>query len=567
MIITKLYSSDDGFFDPIEFNEGFNIILGERSEGSEKRNGVGKSISIEFINFGLLKDFNQSRLKYLPKKIIEESSPIFLDLEVYGKRVTIKRELKNSDVVVIYDGIRCLTLNIDDARKYLLSKLQFKNRNLFGSFRSMVNPLTRDERCEFKSIPGYFDTNLKIPFDYKPHFFFLGLDNEPLSTAMLLKQEINSETQSKRKTTNQVETLLGTKIKEAKSEYNKLKEERDVLQNIVEQGDCKAFDIFDEESQAIDQELRKIRIKLASLRVKVEQAKKIINDEMVDTDSIRVLYEKIKSGLGDSVVRNIDEVLEFKRKVNSYTNNIANKKVDSFNKEILSLKTRRDFLISERDRFSICHNSKDHEYDFKEVVGKLAIKNELVSELNGCLKRIEEIETSIKKKKIDLDSEKLNIEILVNEYYYIVDSFESFLLKMHNYIFDDYSASFNITVNNRSEIVEFDLRIKEDGGHSNERAKVFMYDFSLLMHNIEYSNHLGFLIHDNIFDNDNDTLQKSLNFIEKTLNYEGVGRQYILTLNSDKLIGLNLDFDIDDCIKASFTKDSKFLKRDYKEIK
>lgn len=81
MIITKLYSSDDSFFEPIPFENGFNLILGERSEGSEKRNGVGKSISIEFINFCLLKDIDKSRLKFLPKSIVEKSSPIFLDVE------------------------------------------------------------------------------------------------------------------------------------------------------------------------------------------------------------------------------------------------------------------------------------------------------------------------------------------------------------------------------------------------------------------------------------------------------------------------------------------------------
>ncbi|OLQ88723.1 hypothetical protein BIY21_16025 [Vibrio ponticus] len=86
MIIKKLYSSDDSFFDPILFENGFNLIIGERSSGSEKRNGVGKSIAIEFINFCLLKDVDKSRLKYLPKDIVYTSYPIFLDVEIDGRR-------------------------------------------------------------------------------------------------------------------------------------------------------------------------------------------------------------------------------------------------------------------------------------------------------------------------------------------------------------------------------------------------------------------------------------------------------------------------------------------------
>lgn len=93
----------------------------------------------------------------------------------------------------------------------------------------MVNPITRDERCEFKSIPSYSDTNLNVPIDYTSHFFYLGLDNEPLNNAMQIKSDINAEDVLKRRVKSQVETLLGKSIKESKVEYNKLKEECDNL--------------------------------------------------------------------------------------------------------------------------------------------------------------------------------------------------------------------------------------------------------------------------------------------------------------------------------------------------
>lgn len=166
-----------------------------------------------------------------------------------------------------------------------------------------------------------------------------------------------------------------------------------------------------------------------------------------------------------------------------------------------------------------------------------------------------------------MDREKLDIEVSLKESKDVLDSFENKILKAHFAIFDDYSSSFKVNVNNRKEIVDFELRIKEDGSHSNERAKVFIYDFSLLTHDHELSNHLGFLIHDNIFDNDNDTLEKSLNYIYDSLLGVNNDSQYILTLNSDKLSGLDLDFFIDSYVRASFTKEDKFLQQDYKEDK
>ena len=89
-----------------------------------------------------------------------------------------------------------------------------------------MHPLSRDERCEFKSIPNYSDTNIKVPVDYKNHMFYLGLDNESLHSAMLINESINSDKLLKRKVQQQVETLSGESISESRVELNKLNKEK-----------------------------------------------------------------------------------------------------------------------------------------------------------------------------------------------------------------------------------------------------------------------------------------------------------------------------------------------------
>ena len=46
-------SSEPECFDPIEFHTGVNLILGERSDGTDpqgrKLNGVGKSVCVDFF--------------------------------------------------------------------------------------------------------------------------------------------------------------------------------------------------------------------------------------------------------------------------------------------------------------------------------------------------------------------------------------------------------------------------------------------------------------------------------------------------------------------------------------
>jgi len=562
MIIHKLYSLGDILFEPINFEVGFNLILGDKSDGSLKRNGVGKTISIEFLNFMLLNDLDKSRLNKIPEEIYNTCSTVFLDVEISNNFLTIQRDLKNpSDIIIIDEGVNYL-LNISDARKFLLSKFKFKTPNVYCTFRDLIHPLSRDERCEFKSIPNYSDTNIKVPVDYKSHMFYLGIDNDSLYSAMHIKENINIDNSLKRKVQQQVETISGKSIDESRIELNKLGEEKNELNSLINNQDYSVFDRLDETFNDVNVELKSIRSEISSKNIKIKQAKSLISNQSLDVDAVKIIYSKVRESLASEVTRSINEVLEFKNKIESYTNNIVVSKISNIKSEVKTLEERRAHLLIERDSYS----SKDFdiEYDMNEAVGRQAVLDKLITELELYLSRVDKLDRSIKEQKIEFDQEKLNIELQLQEYSEVIKSFESKVLTIHKSLFDDYSASFTISVNNRKEVVSFDMRIKEDGGHSNERGKVFIYDFALLLHDNLYSNHLGFLIHDNIFDNDNDTLQKSLNFIEEKL--QGVeDKQYILTLNSDKLVNLHLDFNIYDYERATFTKANKFLKSTYKE--
>ncbi len=564
MIIRKLYSENDTLFKPIKFHTGFNVILGDKSEeGSLKRNGVGKTISIEFLNFMLLNDLDKSRLNKIPKEIYKKSSVILLDIEISDMLLTIKRDLKNpTDIVIIDDGFNH-ELNIVDARKYLLSKFKFKTQNLYCTFRNLVQPLCRDERCEFKSIPDYSDTKNNVPVDYKSHMFYLGLDNASLYSAMHLKEVINTEKKVKTKIQQQVELLSGKSIKESRVELNLLNKEKSELDELIKSQNYSVFDKLDDKFQDINLELKEIRTKTSLCRVKIKQAQSLIVSKSVDVETVRAIYSKIRKSLATEITRHIDEVIDFKKKIESYTTNIVLRKVSDIQSEIESLEERRDFLLIERDKYK--SEDCDVEYDINEAIGNLAILDKLITDIERHLNRVDELDKLIKRKKIELDEDKLNIELQLQEQVNLIKSFEKKALTIHESLFDDYSASFGISVNARKEVISFDMRIKEDGGHSNERAKVFIYDFSLLLHEEMHSNHLGFLIHDNIFDNDNDTLQKALNYIESTL--LGVkNKQYILTLNSDKLDNLELNFDIKTYRRAKFTKTDKFLGDTYEEL-
>ena len=90
----KLYSSPS-VFEPILFEMGVNLILGEKADentsSNRKTNGVGKSMSIEFINFCLLKGKTDSRVMKIPNDILPNDTQIILDLEINKKPISIIR--------------------------------------------------------------------------------------------------------------------------------------------------------------------------------------------------------------------------------------------------------------------------------------------------------------------------------------------------------------------------------------------------------------------------------------------------------------------------------------------
>ena len=98
--------------------------------------------------------------------------------------------------------------------------------------------------------------------------------------------------------------------------------------------------------------------------------------------------------------------------------------------------------------------------------------------------------------------------------------------------------------------------------------KVFIYDLALLLNANTSVRHPNFLVHDNLFEDD-DSVEKSLNYIDSLIKKNSNSFQYIITINRDLIVPIEskLNFEIDNFKIATFTKDNRFLKTKYSETK
>lgn len=567
--INKLYSEPSSF-EPIEFKRGINLILGEKDESSNKTNGVGKSLLIEFINFSLMKDYSRSRLSKIPSKDFPTDTYVCLDFTINKDHIITKRSIVAENTPTLFlNGVRKDFTSVEDVNQFL-TLLLFKDikSQPHPTFRNILGPLIRDERSEFKSIIDCYDTKARIPPDYTPHLFLFGISINLYRDIKEINKSISELSIAKRKIKTDIEAISGKKISNARSEVNDLdyqvkiiKQEMDLLE-----GD-KTFDFIRDEIANYEDSLDNLRNKKAILKSELNKIQALIGDNYVDENEVIELYNRLKAGLGDSIGKELSDVLGFKKKIDNFQRILIDSRKDSILSDIEKIESSiNDLSLKLNSKTSIIKQN-GHLRNIKSLFLAYEKKLEELSQLSSYIKKFDDYDFKTKSKKAEKAAKILDLEIDISDQSAAITDFNDTISSIHEYVMGNRKCSFSISANDKSSIIDFDFRIYDDGSHSNEREKVFIYDMSLLLTHDTFVKHPKLLIHDNIFDVDTDTLIKSLNYISSKSSCLQ-DTQYILTLNIDKLKEIEKDelkLDIEEYRRVTLTKSHRFLGRQYQE--
>ena len=572
--INKLYSEPQ-IFDPITFEYGVNIIMGEKSESTNKKIGVGKSVCIEFINFCLLKRISDSRLSLIPKSNSDViNSQIKLDIDFNNKKITISRSIKKPEQVSVFiDNDEKIFENLEDASDYL-GNLYFESHSANTkrlSLRNLLQPIIRDERSEFKDLIQCFDTKKRIPLNFSPHLFYLdiGLDkyNEIKKLNEDLKKKRTFYSETKKLVTNNDEL----KIQDAKAHLNELESEVNRVNKSVENlKNNESFELIQEDLIKLESELLDLRTRQQSIKYEIKQIDSLPKPENINENEISIIFNQFKEGLGDLVEKSLDDLKDFKNKIDGFRNSIVNDRLISLKSELLKI---NDVIRKLDDKYSEKLGLIDNGEVLRDLKTSIMVFNEKNRDLNNLRSLIEKYDIAEREKKY-LEKEKTILIADLDEEFYqgqnILKSFRETILDVHEKIMGNREAHFDVKSTKNVDIVEFVMRIDDDGSHSTERMKVFIYDISLMLNEYTGKKHPRFLIHDNIFEDD-DSIEKSLNYLFQYNEKSPNEFQYIVTLNRDLIESASrndkLLFDIDDVKRATFTKEERFLGIKYTETK
>ncbi|MGO8026215.1 DUF2326 domain-containing protein [Rhizobium leguminosarum] len=543
--------------------------MGESDTTSSKNNGVGKSLCIEFMNFALLKRKADSRVARIPKTSFSPDTLICVDFVMGGVDYTIKRSLSEAERPrIIVDGRETIFAKMDDATDFLTSHM-FRNEQSRIGFREILGPLIRDERSEFKSIVSCFDTKARIPDNYAPHLMLLGINVDLYRSIKGIQRELDYIAAEENRIKEGVQLIRQKSIDDARSDLNALEDEVEKIQEGIEAlENAPAYDIVKDEILSIEDAMAQLRARKEVLSRRVANLAPIAAEPSVDSDEIREFYNQLSAGLGTSVARDLDEVLSFKSKIEQFQRHLLLEKttvidteIRSINKQLGDLDRRYGKLVGVLDQEGELRN-------LRQTYASHQAKSDEYGQLKSFISRYDQLLLDRQTKKSEIEAERLKLQASISVAADRVRSFERTILAIHEFIQGNRKASFEVRTTTKKHIVEVVLRIDDDGSHSVEREKVFIYDVALLLNDFTKARHPGLLVHDNIFDVDNDTLEKSLEYLLTRVPFDD-GQQYILTLNVDRLERYVEEAWYDELIQnvvATFTKSNRFLKTKYQEI-
>lgn len=575
--LNRLYS-ESNIFEEISFHDGVNIILGEKYDDSSvkgrKTNGVGKSMSIEFLDFGFLNDYEKSRIAKIPKEVFPLEENVILDLDIGDEANTIKRNRKQADQPVIIREGRTVSFDkLQDAREYLTGLIFPKlNGKKVPSFRNLFSILMRDERSEFTDIIKCHDLTKKIPDDLSAHLFLLGFSLEAYKNTLETIKEIEAVNTVIAKDKKELTQEGKKKISDVKAELNALEDELQKLEDAIESFKTnETFDSMEADLIELEDLLDQLRKRQKALRYDYEKIRKMPKPEQIDDREIELVYNQFKSELGNAVVKSLNEVVGFKNKIEEFQRTLVNQKAKELESQLKSIAEQIRVLDDE-------YSEKLKVIDKKGVLKNLKVslkiyeaKKDSISHTKFLFDQYEKNEKKKRMLNLQKTQQLMEIDSEIEQNKEIMDDFIDTILEIHESIMGNKECSFSLQTVDKARKktpVELTLRIYDDGSHSVDRTKVFIYDMALLFNQYTRDRHPLFLVHDNIFDVDQDTLVQCLNYIYKQEEqYQDF--QYILTLNRDKIENEEqrklIQMDIDEHQVAVFTKEKKFLGRNYQE--
>jgi len=420
MKLSKIYSNKSELFNSIEFNEGFNVILGEirLPENQDKdTHNLGKSKLMELIDYCLLRERKPSFFLFKYFDVFKDFV-FFLELKLNsGKYITIRRSVStNSKISIKRHSEKFQNFNfsgesdwdyfnipIDTAKLILDADFNLKSISPWD-YRTAINYALRnqDDFSDIFKLSSFLGRHLY----WKPYVGnTLGFNADNLIRNYELSHEIEKSKELLADLRSEIGTILGNEEEVLTGLLEIKNKEADSLQ---EQLDTFNFDKADTDNiqalvSEIDEDIAELNRVKYYLSANIKKLNSTLDDRKVDfkISPTKKLFEEAGVFFDGQVKKSYEELLEFNRKITSERKNYVKTKVKELEQELCKISTSLEEMNEARSKRLSYLNTVGTFDKYKEVTAiLLAIKTE-INDINRKLTLSEKIGST--ESKIDSD--------------------------------------------------------------------------------------------------------------------------------------------------------------------
>ncbi|HIF9478711.1 TPA: DUF2326 domain-containing protein [Photobacterium damselae] len=560
MKVSKIYSNKNKLFNPIEFNEGLNVIFAEirLPENQDKdTHNLGKSKLMELIDYCLLKERKSSffLFKYFDKF---QDFVFFLELKLNsGKYLTVRRSVSANSKISIkkhpekYQDFTFsgesdwdyFDIPIDTAKLILDANFNLKSISPWD-YRTALNYALRnqDDFSDIFKLSNFLGRHLY----WKPYVGkILGFNADNLKRNYELAYDIEKSKEFLSELRADIGDILGDEEEVLTSLLDIKNKEAESLQK---QLDTFNFDKADTDNihrlvAEIDEdvaELNKVKYYLSAnikkLNNTLEEGK--INFKISPTQK---LFEEAGILFDGQIKKSYEELIEFNRKITTERKIYVKAKVKELEEELYKVSTALEDMNKSRSKRLAYLNTIGAFDKYKEVTAILLSLKTEINDINRKLSLSEKVRAT--EEKIDTDEgEQLIIKGLIRDNREEVTKDEDGIYKSIKTKFSSFvdtvldKNGFISTKQNKEGNLEFYAGIigdigqqtGESDGHTYRKILCMGYDLAV---NFTYSylDFVRFIYHDGGLETLDERKKKAfLNFIRTNL--ELFGTQYILTV-------------------------------------
>lgn len=528
-------------FKNIDFKDGFNFIVAEKSEDSSDKdstNGLGKSLLLEIVDYCLGGNPSETLLKEEMKDWV-----FFLEVEIDGVIFNFGRSVSEQSSVFVKGDLTKFDLDAGAERdvnieifKKVMGKLVFGyNENLVSekkfrpSYRSLISYFMRDGSSAFVD-PFAFFARQQAWSKQVNNALLLGLDWELSVKLSTLKIKLDKlETANKAIESGALNDLGGT-LGELESE--KINLETTLEQKIARLKNFKVYDDYSEAQDKADELTKTTHYLLNEMALNnqiIERYKKDLGSESEETLRVADIYANANIILSENVVKTLDEVRDFHQTVIKNRKDYLKTEIEQLKNASVKLEERIRVLTDEKAHYMEILNSHGALEEYSALQNDVNIQKANIKDIDSKIARLTEIEELISQLNVDIERMIANMRRDHNERKPTLAAAVKMFNANSEYL---YAQPGKFSVDITKEGYKFKVDIKKSGSDGVSNMKVFCYDLMLAEFWSVIRKKPLPLFHDSKIFADVDPRQVALALELAKLKASTCGFQYICSMNS-----------------------------------